>query len=130
MRRKSCGTAAPGCVDVDKKVVDRSRPRLRCRILWHRHSCLCLLVGCIHSRPSMTCPAWSRHPERRSCARDRLRRCHWFTNPSIPCHVERSKSAREGESKHPENVSTINADSGSSHGSLVSCAKMCERGML
>src|SRR6476646_4140434 len=32
-------------------IVDRSRPRLRCRILWHRHSCLCFLVGCTHSRP-------------------------------------------------------------------------------
>jgi hypothetical protein len=88
-----------------KNIADRSRPRLRSRILWHRHSCLCLPVGCTHSRPSMTCPAWSRHPERRCCARDWLRCCRWFTNPLMPCHVERSTSTREGESKHPENVS-------------------------
>jgi hypothetical protein len=34
--------------------------------------------------------------------------------PSQICHVERRTSAREGESKHPENTSGVNADTGSS----------------
>jgi hypothetical protein len=44
------------------------------------------------------------------------------------CHVERRTSICEGESKHPENASGINADSGSSHENLtVSPTPMCHQ---